>query len=181
MPKTKQLNFKIEDDKKIIFGGNDDSSIYWDNSANQLKITTDSGSLIIAGNLTVSGTILTVNGTYQGEILLSTVDANSTGFGAALYMAADFNYEEADASSTTTMPVAALACETGTGSKKVILRGQLCDTSWNWSVGSIFASTTSGTLTQTVVSGTGEQAQIVGHALSADTIYFNPDYTLVEI
>ena len=111
-----------------------------------------------------------------------TVDGNSLGFGAALYMASDGNYEEAFATSTATMPCRVLALETGTGSKKVLHTGYIRDDSWDWTPGlDVYVSTTSGTLTQTVVSGTGEQVQIVGYALSADTMFFDPNYGMVEI
>jgi len=138
----------------------------------------DTSSLLNAG--------LTVDGTYSGTIASVTVDANTVGFGSALFLSADGHYDEADADSATTMPCMVLALETGTGTKKVLLQGYICKTSWNWTLGAgtanlIYVSTTTGTLTQTAPSATGDQVQIVGYAVSADAIYFNPNLMLIEI
>ena len=60
--------------------------------------------------------------------------------------------------------------------------GQICNTAWNWTLGKdIYVSTTVGTLTQTAPAASQNHVQIVGYALSADTIYFNPEYGTVEI
>lgn len=119
--------------------------------------------------------------TANGLIATETVDVNAVGFGAALYRAADFHLETADADAETTMPVVALALETGTGSKKVLRKGYIRDDTWNWSAGLIFASTTTGGLTQTAPSGTGDIVQIVGEAVSADIMYFNPQLNYVKL
>ena len=126
------------------------------------------------------GAILTVNGTYRGDTMLVQVDDASSVFGSALYCAADFHYERADADSDTTMPVIYLALQAGSGVKRVLIEGQICNTTWNWSAGLVYASTTTGGLTQTAPTGSGDQIQIVGHAISADTMFFNPDFGLVE-
>jgi hypothetical protein len=125
----------------------------------------------------------TSNLTGNGVMVSATVDTNSTGVGAALYMASDGNFDEADADSASTMPCRALALETGTGTKKILLQGFLRKDTWNWTPGGdIYVSTTAGGLTHTVVSGTGDQVQKVGFAWTADIIYFNPgDYTIIEV
>ena len=128
--------------------------------------------------------ILTENGTYEGKTATVTVDDASAAFGNCLYLAADFHYERAKADSDSTMPVTALALESGAGSKTVLKRGQICNTSWNWSAGAIYASPdTTGGFTQDPddFDTTGHQAQIVGYALSADTMWFEPELILIEI
>lgn len=120
------------------------------------------------------GAILSTNGTYIGETLSATVDTNSVGFGCLLAMAADFHFDEADADAAANCYMLAMALETGTGTKKVLTRGQICNTAWAWSAGAVYASTTLGTLTQTQPSGTDDVIVIVGWALSADTIFFAP-------
>jgi len=140
------------------------------------------GDLDLNGNNIDFTAILTINSTYEGEIMDVTVDDASAAFGNALYCAADGNYDRADASVSGTMPCRALALEAGSGSKDILLKGQICNTSWGWAPGDdIYVSITTGALTQTKPSATGEQVQIVGYALSADTILFNPQYALVEI
>jgi hypothetical protein len=130
---------------------------------------------------THNGVFITTSGTYVGETFDVTVDDASASFGNVLYCASDFHYERADASSSSTMPCTFIALEAGTGTKKVLKRGQICDTSWNWSAGPLYVSTTTGGITQTAPSSTGDQVQIIGFALSADTIYFNPNLTIAEV
>ena len=119
----------------------------------------------------------------SGMMSSVTVDTNSSGIGAALFMAADGNYDEADADAAATMPCTVLALETGTGTKKVLHHGYMRNDGWNWSsLGQpVYVSTTSGALTQTKPSGSGDQVQIVGIATHADRIFFNPNYAVGEV
>jgi hypothetical protein len=74
-----------------------------------------------------------------------------------------------------------MALESGTGSKKVLLEGQICNTSWNWNAGFLYLDTaTAGGMVQSAPSGTGDQVVVLGWALSADTIFFRPSLVLVE-
>ena len=133
-----------------------------------------------ADDLTL-GSILTGDGTYNGTTISVTVDDASAAFGTPLYCASDFHYERTDANSTSTMPCVGIALESGTGTKLMLLEGQICHTAWSWSAGDVYVSGTTGELTQTAPSASGDQVQRVGFALSADTIYFKPDSTVVEI
>ena len=115
----------------------------------------------------------------SGLIVTMTVDTNAEGIGAPLFMAADGHLDTADADASTTSPCVALALETGTGSKKVLLHGVMRNDGWNWTTGPgkaslIYASIVVGTLTQTQPSATDEVIQPVGYALSDDVIYFCP-------
>jgi len=117
--------------------------------------------------------------TAYGLKATMTVDTNAEGFGAPLAMAADGNLDTADADSVNNMPCIALALETGTGSKKVLLHGVIRNDAWNWTLGAgaanlIYVSITVGTLTQTKPTGVDDVVQPVGWALSADVIYFCP-------
>lgn len=125
--------------------------------------------------------ILTVNSTYVGRVMTVTVDDASAVFGNALYCAADFHYERCDANATATMPCRCLALESGAGSVSVLVEGQICNTAWTWVNGDIYISGTTGALTQTAPAVTGDQVQRVGFALSADTIMFQPDSTVIKI
>ena len=117
--------------------------------------------------------------TVSGLIITGTVDTNAQGIGAPLFIAADGNFDTADADASTTSPCVGLALETGTGSKKILVQGILRVDSWNWTIGPgdaslIYVSTSVGTLTQTQPSATDNVIQPVGWALSADVIYFSP-------
>lgn len=141
------------------------------------------GALEIAGHSILFNPSGLSAGQWEGEVVSATVDTNSIGVGAVLKMASDGHFDQADASVSSTMPCQALAIESGTGTKKILLRGFLRNTSWSWTVGApIYVSTTSGALTQTIPSGSGEVVQIVGYAWATDIIHFTPgDRSTVEI
>ena len=120
----------------------------------------------------------TANGIKTTKI----VDSNATGFGALLFLASDGNYDEADATDDTLMPCKAMALESGTGSKQILKQGYVRDDSWSWTVGgALYVSTTTGAMTQTAPSATGEIVQLIGFAQSATVIYFDPDNLFLEI
>ena len=124
----------------------------------------------------------TADVTGNGIIATMTVDANTVGVGSALHLDTDGNWIEADADTVATMPCAALALETGTGSKKVLFHGIIRNDAWAWTVGGLlYVSDTVGTLTHTAPTGSGDQVQVVGIATHADRIYFNPSLVLVEV
>jgi hypothetical protein len=111
-----------------------------------------------------------------------TVDTNGVGVGAALFMAADGNYDEADADAAATMPCTVLALETGTGTKKVLHYGYMRNDDWNWTPGALlYVSDTAGTLTATAPAGSGDQVQVVGYATHADRIFFSPNLAMAEV
>lgn len=120
------------------------------------------------------GAVISTNTTYKGETLSVTVDTNSIGFGCLLAQASDFHFDEADASAMANCNMLVLALEAGTGTKKVLLKGQICNTAWNWVNGPIYVSETLGGLTQSLPLAEDAVIAVVGWALSGDTIYFNP-------
>lgn len=117
--------------------------------------------------------------TASGLIITATVGTNDEGIGAPLFMAANGHLNTANAIISANAPCLALAMDTGTGSKRVLLHGVLRVNAWDWATGPgtsglIYLSTVTGTLTQTPPSGTDEVIQPVGWALSSDCIYFAP-------
>ncbi len=132
------------------------------------------------GVLDISATPADLN--VKGITTDVTVDENTVGFGAALHIDSDGNQIMADADGTAVIPCHFLAAESGTGVKKVLLVGFATNTAWSWSSGEpIYVSTTAGELTQTAPSATGDRVQIVGYAMSATTMFFNPDFTDLTI
>ncbi|MFA6416465.1 MAG: hypothetical protein WCW56_03205 [Candidatus Paceibacterota bacterium] len=120
-----------------------------------------------------------VDNTASGLIIAATVAANDQGIGAPLYVQANGQFNMANATTSATAPCVALAMDTGTGSKRVLLHGVLRNDTWNWTTGPgtaglVYLSTTAGVLTQTKPSGTDEVIQPVGWALSDDCLYFSP-------
>lgn len=159
-----------------ISGGSGGISDVVDDTTPQLG-----GDLDLNGHNLNYGSILTSNTTYVGDILTVTVDDGSTAFGNVLYQGSDFHFDRADADATSTSPVFVIALESGSGTKTVMVRGQVCNTSWNWSAGKLYLSGTTGDMTQTVPSTTGQQIQVLGWALSADTIWFDPVAMVAEV
>ena len=97
----------------------------------------------------------------------------------------DWNLTDADAESTAGDVMLGLALEAGTATNpmNVLLQGFARDDTWAWTIGGAvyLDTTTAGGLTQTAPSGTGDVVRIVGYAISADAIYFNPDNTFITV
>lgn len=105
-------------------------------------------------------------------------------FGNFCYLKSDGKMWKADADAATTMPVSAMAAATisADSAGDFLTYGWARDDSWNLTVGGIiYASTTSGGITQTAPSGTGDYVQALGIATHADRIYFNPTYMMVKV
>jgi hypothetical protein len=100
---------------------------------------------------------------------------------------ADSEWYLADADALATMPVMRMAVGAGTDGNPVntIVRGVVRYDTWTWTPGQpIYVSTTGttgNTLTQTAPSGESDVIQIVGYALSATVMYFDPCPITVEI
>jgi len=110
---------------------------------------------------------------YHGFVRYYTVDSGaSTSFGQAMHIDTDGELIVADADAGD-MPAIGLMTDTGTGSKRILLNGGICETDWNWTVGEpVYVSTdptTTEGLTQTKPTG-ADKVQVVGVAQSADCI-----------
>jgi len=104
--------------------------------------------------------------------------------GDAVYMKNDGKVWKSDADLATTMPIIALAAETvdADAAGQFLHQGYIYKAAWDWTIGGIiYASVTPGELTQIAPVGSGDQVQVVGVAITADIIHFNPSYELVEI
>jgi hypothetical protein len=117
---------------------------------------------------------LTFNG-VAGEVLNA---------GYVCYLASDGKFYHADADAAATMPAVAMATAVinANTSGVFLLAGFYRSGYWIWTVGGVlYASTTAGELTQTAPSGSGDQVQKVGIALTEDIIIFNPDIAMAEV
>ncbi len=148
----------------------------------------------------VTGTTITANtGVTMGDAAIQTWDiapASNDGFSGdvevvtagetvalrdVLYQkTADGEWYLADSDAIATMPAMRMAVAAGVdgGSVNTISRGVVRYDSWAWTIGQpIYVSTvgtTTNTLTQTAPSGDNDVIQIVGYALTATVMYFNP-------
>jgi len=99
-------------------------------------------------------------------------------FACPLYMRSDGRWAACTAvSGTTQMPCAALSLEEDDGGvKKILWRGTIRKGSWSWTPNDlIYVSTVEGALTN-VEPNAGAWSQIVGIAISSDTIRFDPGF-----
>lgn len=118
------------------------------------------------------------------------VETPDIAFGDLLYINSSDRVALADADAASTMICIGMALEaktTGSGSILVLTRGLVRNTSWSitslTSQYPLYVSTTAGDMTVTAPSGDGDQVQVVGMCVdsSTETIFFNPDYTVVEV
>ena len=108
----------------------------------------------------------------------------SVAFPDVLYLKNDGKWWKADADAIVTMPALRMALETKTADQACnsLVAGRVRNDAWNWTVGgNIYASTTTGALTQTAPSGTTDIVQVVGIAYHADKMIFWPENTTLEI
>jgi hypothetical protein len=113
---------------------------------------------------------------YSGDASKMTVYDNPTGFACPLYMKSNGQWAACTAvSGTTQMPCVALALEEEEGQTNILWRGIVRKGSWSWIPGQkIYVSTAEGAVTNVKPSG-GAWPQVIGIAISSDTIRFDPD------
>lgn len=170
-----------------------------DVALNAAKITNDSQDVAINGRTTTGDVnsliaaataecqaktwtpLVMADGAYTGEVIIDTVAASQTVYNVVYSSSTGWAAAKADADST--LPALGMALETGTGDKKILLRGIVKNTSWNFTKGNlIYVSTaTAGAVTAVKPSATGNRVQIIGVALSANVILFNPTSLWIEI
>ena len=101
------------------------------------------------------------------------------------YLKSDSKWWETDADAeATTKGLLGLIMQTkSTGQAvRVLVLGRATFTGWGLTVGATqYVSCTKGLITETAPSGSGDQVRKIGHALSSDTMVFNPDATILEI
>jgi hypothetical protein len=103
-----------------------------------------------------------------------------------VYLNADGEWYEADADATgTSINMLGLALEVSSdgAALNVALPGCFIrDDTWTWTIGGpLYASGTLGAMTQTAPSGSGDVVRVVGFAVTADVVFFqpSPDYITV--
>lgn len=181
-----KLNTSQLDDTK----GNGDTTYIWsaDKCYDQLALKANLASPTFTGTVTVPMVALNpapADTEASGIIAAVTVGENVVR-GDILYLKSDGKYWKAKADAATTIPCVAIALGTinANNSGNVMFTGYLRDdTAYNWTVGGLLyvSKDTAGVITQTRPSATGNQVQIIGYAVTADIIFFNPNYTYVEI
>jgi hypothetical protein len=124
---------------------------------------------------------ITVNGTVSGEIAIVTMAISCSVYDLLYVSSSGYNKAKADAD--LTIPCIGMCIETGTGARQVLKKGYVKNNAWTWTTGQLLyvSPGTAGLITSTLPSTTGNRIQIIGYAESATVIYFNPDYTFVQV
>jgi len=120
-----------------------------------------------------------------GGITAILVAGTALTFGQAVYIGADTKMEKALADDVATMPCMAVAVATidENAEGEFLLSGFIRNDAWDWTPNGLIYidKTTAGLLTQTAPAVSGDQVQVVGVAVTADIIFFNPNYILAEV
>ena len=174
------LQIRIDDGESIFYSSITARSGI--TTASNSDITLDTTSELILGDDTkiVLDTNITTNSQMNGTIIKSVSSSTVQGViyglttGTPAWVAAD-----ADLDVTTKLLAIATSTNANAG---MLVNGVYRDSSHGFTVGSpLYVSNTAGVLTNTAPSGTGDYVRVVGYAIDANHIYFNPDNTWVQI
>lgn len=133
-------------------------------------------------------TIATPGSDHAGQgivVTLTSAQAQAIGDACRITATGKATLAKADAIANATALVMVVDATIGNGaSGKYCLHGIVRDDSWNWTIGGLIylstTGTTGNTLTQTAPSGANNVVQILGVALTADTMFFSPQLVQVE-
>ena len=144
-----------------------------------------SGSFSANGSWLLQGTpttLLTSNGSYGETTTLGAVGA-ATQFSVYYWTSSSTWAKTFANSAATSKGFIAMARQTNF-SGSMLVRGYVYNSSWNWTVGGVLylqAAGASGLITQTAPASSGNIVRVVGYAITADLIYFNPSQDWIEI
>jgi hypothetical protein len=126
----------------------------------------------------------------SGSITDTVTVGEAVVFGQLLYLKSDGKWWLTFATSATAMPARRMALEAKSADQacNTLRLGRVRNDSWytgptgGWAVGSrLYASTSTGAMTPTGPTGSGQQVQVVGVAHTPTGIIFDPDSTIVEV
>jgi hypothetical protein len=151
-----------------------------------LTFTNATGTLLSLTQRTFDGTPNTDH-TAVGNVVDTFNLGATTTIMDVLFLTSAGVWDSANAS-TSTSSTGMLAIDlqggtTGNPTKVALPNTFVRDDSWNWTPGqTLYLSTTSSTLTTSTPSGSNQVVRIVGHAVTADVIYWNPsnNYLILE-
>lgn len=134
---------------------------------------------IFSGN-SVLGTITLNNSIINGDTQIVTVSAGGGSF--KLLCNDSGSIEAADKSDSNEMPAIFVQINSGTsGAKFVATSGVIVNTAWSWTPGETLYVDNSGDFTSTKPTTSGDIVQVVGIALSADSVKLHLNQMTVEI
>ncbi len=118
-----------------------------------------------------------------GQTVIMTAGENLA-FGDVCYLKSDGKLWKTDADAIATMPGRFMAAATITANNTGLFlrKGYARDDTWNWTIGGLLYvdTVTAGGMTQTPPSGSLDQVQVVGLALTADIAEFDPSHIVAD-
>ncbi len=170
-------------------GSDEDLTINLDDTANTAVFSTSTSLDLIdfgTNDIDISAAEMQLDGTPDGDHSANGPTTATFNAGATIaamevvYMGSggEWLLTDADAASSAgdVMVAVALAAGTDNNALKVATSGTYVrDDTWNWTIGAeLYLSVTAGALTETAPSGTDDVIRVVGYAVTADVIYFDP-------
>ncbi|MEE9439563.1 MAG: hypothetical protein V3V14_11225 [Saprospiraceae bacterium] len=125
-----------------------------------------------------------VDHTVSAITSLVQIDFATVAFGDVLIMSSDGHYDGAKADAEGTLPALVMSLETSSGSnKKVLHSGYVRDNTWAWTPGDLIYvdPNTVGKITSTKPTTAGDFIQVLGYAVTADIMHFNPEKLYAEL
>ena len=152
--------------------------------ATNSKVDTASGTLQTAITNISSLTYSPANTSYSSTATTTATAGETLAFGNVCYLKSDGKYWKSSATSSGSgMPVRAMALATISGNATgnfLVGQGYVRNDSWTFTTGGdIYASTSSGTMTQTVPATAGNVVQLLGYATASGTMMVIPDSTYI--
>jgi hypothetical protein len=154
------------------------------------SLTLAGGDLVLAENTSIQlDPSLSADGTYSGTTITGTAGA-TLAFGDVVYLAAaDSRWEltDADAASTSGSVLVGICVQAAAAdgnATTILLQGNIrADAAFPALTISapVYISTTAGDITQTAPNATDDVVRVLGFALTADSMYFNPSPDYVTI
>ena len=174
------LQLRIEDGESIFSSSITANAGIFVNTNQDLTLSTSSELILSDNTKIVYDTNIATNSQMNGTIIKSSASSTVQGVLYALTTNAP-PWEAADADSSITTRLLAIATSTN-ATAGMLLNGVFRDSAHGFTVGApLYVSNTAGVLTNTAPSGTGDYVRVVGYAIDANHIYFNPDNTWVQI
>jgi hypothetical protein len=162
--------------------GNNTLSTINQNVSGLLRVS-NTGEIQVEGDWLLVGdpTSLLTSNDWYGEAVTFGGAGSSTQF-SVYYWTSSSTWALADADSSTTSS-GFLGMAVGTAfNNGMLLRGYIYNSSWNWTAGSIlYLDVTAGNISSAQPAGSGDIVRVIGYAINADLIYFNPSQEWIEL
>ncbi len=125
---------------------------------------------------------LTANGNWFGEAITSFIAGTSV-MGSVYYLASSGAWTLTDADfAANSRNLLGIAVSSDGFDLGVMIRGFFKNTAWSLTIGApVYLAVTPGGLTSTQPTGSADIVRVVGYAIAADEIYFNPSQDWIEL